>query len=100
MKPKLLRIAGAIASCEGAVEECLRRSHRAQQTKIRVYALFYLNRFSMETFMKASFKCEHYVSFYMRKAVRYQKAKVKLYEMADQEGIMTPAIKEASRVLH
>ncbi|MGO9415872.1 MAG: hypothetical protein ACLP51_12140 [Syntrophobacteraceae bacterium] len=54
----------------------------------------------METFMKASFKCEHYVSFYMRKAVRYQKAKVKLYEMADQEGIMTPAIKEASRVLH
>jgi hypothetical protein len=100
MKPKLLKIAGAIASCEGAVEECLQRAHRAQKTKNRISCLFALHRFSLETFMKASFKCEHYINFYLRKANRYQKAKTRLYEMADQEGILTPTMTAASHDLH
>lgn len=81
-KPKEFRIAGAIAGCEAGLEDCLKRAHQYQKTRVKLLELFHTDT-PTHLIMKGLFKCSHYVFFYLRKANRYHQAKEKLYRMND-----------------
>ena len=97
--PKWKRIARAIAGCEGSLEDCLKRAHQAQRTKVKLLEMFHIEK-SQPNIIRGLSKCDFYVGFYLKKSIRYQKAKTKLYEMADREGILIPTIKAKPHELH